>query len=53
MSDKHITCKDCQDIFTFTVGEQEYYQEKDFNDPVRCPRCRKAKKAARDRRDND
>lgn len=48
MEDKKIICKDCGKEFIFTVGEQEFYKEKGFeNDPVRCPECRKAKKAQR------
>ena len=43
MQDKVITCKDCGQ--EFTVGEQEFYKEKGFeNDPVRCQACRRAKK---------
>ena len=46
MEDKKITCKDCGKEFIFTVGEQEFYKEKGFeNDPVRCPECRQARKA--------
>ena len=46
MEDKIIVCKDCGKEFTFTVGEQEFYKEKGFeNDPVRCPDCRRARKA--------
>ncbi|MBD7910230.1 MULTISPECIES: zinc-ribbon domain-containing protein [Clostridium] len=46
MEDKTITCKDCGKEFIFTVGEQEFFKEKGFeNDPVRCPDCRKARKA--------
>lgn len=45
MQDKIITCKDCGTEFTFTVGEQEFYAQKGFeNDPVRCKECRIAKK---------
>ena len=45
MSDKNITCKDCGKDFVFTVGEQEFFKEKGFeNDPVRCPDCRRARK---------
>ena len=48
MADKNITCKDCGKEFIFTEGEQAFYAEKGFtNDPVRCPECRKARKAAR------
>ena len=53
MQDKIITCKDCGTEFTFTVGEQEFYAEKGFeNDPVRCKECRIAKKA-RNQKNND
>jgi DNA-directed RNA polymerase subunit RPC12/RpoP len=46
MSDKTIICKDCQQEFTFTEGEQEFYKEKGFeNEPVRCPDCRRKRKA--------
>lgn len=47
MEDKTLVCKDCNKEFTFTVGEQEFYKEKGFdNAPVRCPDCRKARKQA-------
>ncbi|MDU7215290.1 zinc-ribbon domain-containing protein [Clostridium sp.] len=46
MEDKKIICKDCGREFVFTVGEQEFFKEKGFeNDPVRCPDCRRARKA--------
>ncbi|SHE36763.1 zinc-ribbon domain-containing protein [Clostridium fallax] len=46
MEDKKITCKDCGKEFIFTVGEQEFFKEKGFeNDSVRCPDCRRARKA--------
>lgn len=48
MEDKKITCKDCGAEFTFTVGEQEFYKEKGFeNEPQRCPECRAARKRQR------
>ena len=51
MSDKTITCKDCGSEFIFSVGEQEFYKEKGFdNEPVRCPACGKARKAQNNRR---
>lgn len=44
MPDKTLICKDCQQEFVFTEGEQEFYQEKGLvNEPQRCPECRKAK----------
>lgn len=46
MEDKTLTCKDCGSDFVFSVGEQEFYKEKGFeNEPQRCPACRSAKKA--------
>ena len=45
MSDKTIICRDCGNEFVFTVGEQEFYKEKGFdNEPTRCVSCRRAKK---------
>ncbi len=39
--DKTLLCEDCGREFTFTVGEQEFYQEKGFeNEPKRCRECR-------------
>ncbi len=46
MEDKTLVCKDCGKEFLFTVGEQEFFKEKGFdNEPVRCPECRKARKS--------
>jgi len=46
--DKTIICKDCNQEFTFSAGEQSFYVEKGFeNDPVRCSDCRKIKKEKR------
>lgn len=43
--DKPIVCKDCGEEFLFTIGEQEFYEEKGFtNEPVRCPDCRRKRK---------
>ena len=46
--DKTIQCVDCRTNFTFTAGEQEFFQTKGFtNEPKRCPDCRRANKAKR------
>jgi hypothetical protein len=46
--DKSIHCSDCGSTFTFTTGEQEFYQSKGFtNEPKRCSSCRRANKARR------
>jgi len=56
MADKVIVCKDCKAEFVFTESEQAFYREKGFdNEPVRCPDCRRARKAQKNdggRRDN-
>ncbi|MCK9482345.1 MAG: zinc-ribbon domain-containing protein [Bacteroidia bacterium] len=52
--DKQIKCRDCGEIFEFTEGEQAFYAEKGFtNEPVRCPDCRRAKKAQYEARNNN
>jgi CxxC-x17-CxxC domain-containing protein len=44
-SDRTLTCRDCGQQFTFTAGEQEFYQSRGLtNDPGRCPDCRQARK---------
>ena len=46
--DKSLQCSDCGTAFTFSAGEQEFYQSKGFtNEPKRCPECRRANKARR------
>ena len=44
--DQTLTCRDCGNPFTWTASEQEFYQQKGFqNAPVRCPADRAAKKS--------
>ena len=41
LADKTLVCVDCGAEFTFTVGEQEFFQERGFgNEPKRCRSCR-------------
>jgi len=47
MSDQTLTCRDCGQEFTFTAGEQAFYQERGFSEPQRCPSCRASRKAQR------
>ena len=47
MSDQTLTCRDCGQSFTFTAGEQAFYQERGFSEPQRCQSCRAARKAQR------
>ena len=47
MSDRTITCRDCGQEFTFTAGEQAFYQERGYTEPQRCASCRAERKAQR------
>jgi len=52
--DEVIVCKDCGQEFTFTAGEQAFYQEKGLeHKPVRCKECRDKKKAERNKQNNE
>lgn len=47
--DKTLTCRDCNQQFTFTSGEQEFYASKGLtNEPGRCPDCRAIRRGSRD-----
>lgn len=44
--DRALPCRDCGQSFTWTAGEQQFYDEKGLvNLPARCPACRAARKA--------
>jgi CxxC-x17-CxxC domain-containing protein len=46
--DKTIQCSDCGTDFSFTAGEQEFFQSKGYtNEPKRCPSCRQTRKTER------
>jgi CxxC-x17-CxxC domain-containing protein len=39
--DKTLTCRDCNQQFVFTAGEQDFYASRGLtNEPGRCPDCR-------------
>ena len=41
-----LVCRDCQQEFVFTTGEQEFYESRGLtNAPSRCPACRAEHKA--------
>ena len=48
MPDRTLTCRDCQQAFTFTEGEQQFYSQRGFTEPVRCPDCRRKRKMERE-----
>ena len=46
LSDKTLTCVECGNTFTFTVGEQEFFASRGYtNEPKRCPEDREARKS--------
>ena len=42
--DRELTCRDCSASFLFTARAQALHAEQGFGDPVRCQKCRKAKR---------
>src|SRR6185436_6531578 len=46
-NDKNLTCADCGQEFVFTASEQDFYSQRGFTEPRRCPSCRASRKAAR------
>jgi len=45
--DQTLYCRDCNQAFTFTQGEQEFYASRGLmNSPTRCPSCRATRKQA-------
>lgn len=43
--DRTFTCRDCEQEFTFSAGEQELYASRNLTgDPTRCPSCRAARR---------
>jgi|SRR5579863_7105054 CxxC-x17-CxxC domain-containing protein len=45
LTDQTLYCRDCNQEFVFTVGEQEFYASRGLtNTPSRCPACRAARK---------
>jgi hypothetical protein len=49
-ADTTLTCRDCNQAFTFTSGEQEFYASRGFSELVRCADSRGTPKSQRDRR---
>ncbi len=45
-TDQTLVCRDCNQEFIFTTGEQEFYASHNLtNTPSRCPSCRSARKS--------
>lgn len=45
MTDRSLTCADCGEAFIFTSSEQQFFADRGFTEPRRCPSCRAARKA--------
>jgi CxxC-x17-CxxC domain-containing protein len=47
--DRSLQCRDCENTFVWSAGEQEFYESKHLtNTPTRCPVCRAAARRARE-----
>jgi len=46
-TDQTLTCRDCGQSFAFTASEQDFYAQRGFTSPLRCPDCRAARKTSR------
>jgi uncharacterized protein with PIN domain len=51
MENKTITCIQCETEFEFTIHDQLRYEKMNFNEPRRCPDCRKNKLRGADSQD--
>ena len=48
LQDRQLVCVECGSKFVYTVGEQEFYKQKGFeNEPKRCQACRGRRKKER------
>lgn len=46
-NDKTLMCADCGQEFSFSASEQQFYADRQFSEPRRCPSCRALRKASR------
>lgn len=46
-SDQTLICSDCGKQYVWTAGEQDFYKQKGFEAPHRCPECREKRKNER------
>lgn len=42
--EQQVTCQDCGATFIFSAEAQEFYAQKGYSTPKRCPQCRSARK---------
>ena len=46
-TEKTLTCADCGQEFGFSTSDQQFYADRGFSEPRRCPTCRAVRKAQR------
>jgi len=46
-SDKTLVCQDCNQEFVFSASEQQFYADRQFSEPRRCPSAEPPQGAAR------
>jgi DNA-directed RNA polymerase subunit RPC12/RpoP len=51
MENKTIICIQCETEFEFTIHDQLRYEKMNFDEPRRCPNCRKNKSKTTDSQD--
>ena len=49
--DMNLKCKECGQMFTISGKEAEWYKEKGFELPKRCPECRKSRRKNKSKED--
>lgn len=42
--EQQVICQDCGATFTFSAEDQEFFAQKGYSAPKRCPQCRAARK---------
>ncbi len=47
LKDEARTCRYCTNLYIWSAGEQQYYNERVLNPPERCPECRAKKRQMR------
>lgn len=53
MQDKALTCLECGNEFILSSDEQEFYDERGFEEPKRCRPCRQKPRRERSERTSD
>jgi hypothetical protein len=50
MATQILKCRNCKAEFTFSQGEQDFFAEHNWLDPVRCKPCRANHREGRDKK---